>query len=80
MANSPRHDAGRPVDREISPGKFEIIQNLKTREGAKTMGLDPATHTLYLPTAEFGQEKDARARPAPKPGSFMVLVVRRDGK
>ena len=41
------------VARETSPGKFAIVQTLATKPGAKTMGLDPATHTLYLPTAEI---------------------------
>ena len=64
------------VARETSAGKFEIVQTVKTQPGAKTMDVDPATHTIFLPTAEFGDGKDARGRPAPKPDSFMVLVVR----
>ncbi len=66
------------VARETSPGKFEIIQNLKTRVGAKTMALDHATHSIYLPTAEFGEATGTgrRGRPKAKPDSFMVLVVR----
>ena len=43
--------------------------------GARTLGVDPKTHTIYLPTAEFGEGKDARGRAAPKPDSFMILVV-----
>jgi hypothetical protein len=39
------------------------------------MGIDPKTHTLYLPTAEFGQKTDAKSRPMPKTGTFMILVV-----
>ena len=38
---------------ETSPGKFEIRQTVKTRPGARTMGIDPTTHRIYLPTAEF---------------------------
>lgn len=68
------------VVRETSPGKFAIVQTVKTRLGARTMGIDPKTHTLFLPTAEFGQEKNARSRPIPKPGSFMVLVVSRPNR
>jgi DNA-binding beta-propeller fold protein YncE len=64
------------VAKETSPDKFEIVQNLKTRPGAKTMAVDPMTHTVFLPTAEFGERRDARSRPIPKPESFMVLVVR----
>jgi hypothetical protein len=39
------------------------------------MGINPNTHTLYLPTAEFGQQKNARSRPVPMAGSFMIVVV-----
>ena len=64
------------VAREISSGKFELLQTLTTRPGARTLDVDPTTHTLFLPTAEFGEEKDTRGRPVPKPDSFMILVVK----
>jgi DNA-binding beta-propeller fold protein YncE len=64
------------IAREKAPGKFEIVQNLKTRPGARTLAIDSKTHTAYLPTAEFGERKDARSRPTPKPDTFMVVVVR----
>jgi DNA-binding beta-propeller fold protein YncE len=63
------------IARETSPGKFEIVQTVTTRPGARTMGLDPTTHTIFLPTAEFG-DGDAKSKSAPKPDSFMILVVR----
>ena len=34
------------VVKETSPGKFEVTQTVKTRQGAKTLALDPTTHTL----------------------------------
>ncbi len=58
---------------EMSPGKFAIVQTVKTGEGARTMGLDPTTHRIYLPAAEF--QVGANGRRAPKPGTFMILVV-----
>jgi hypothetical protein len=64
------------IARETSPGKFEIVQNLRTRPGAKTMAIDSTTHTAFLPTSEFGTQKDARSRPIAKPGTFMIVVVR----
>jgi len=64
------------VARETSPGKFAIVQTVATKPGAKTMGLDPATHTLYLPTSELIGESRGKSRPVPKPYSFMILVVR----
>ena len=64
------------VARETSPGTFALVQTVRTRPGAKTMGLDPKTHTLFLPTADFTGKTDAKSRPIPKAGSFMVLVVK----
>ncbi len=69
-------DGSLAIAQETSPGKFEIVQNLRTRPGAKTMDIDPTTHTAYLPTAEFGNQSNARSRPIPKPGSFVIVVVR----
>jgi hypothetical protein len=60
---------------ETSPGEFEIVQTVKTQQGARTMGSDATTHTLYLPTAEF-EPATGQQRPKPKPDSFMVFVVR----
>jgi hypothetical protein len=63
------------IAHETSPGTFEIVQDLKTKPWAKTMAIDSKTHVAYLPTAEFGRRSRSR-RPAPKPGSFMIVVVR----
>lgn len=68
-------DGSLSVARETSPGKFEIVQVVKTRTGARTMGIDPTTHRIYLPTAEF--ETGTSPRPSAKPNSFMILVVSR---
>jgi hypothetical protein len=66
-------DGSLAVARETSPGKFEIVQTVKTPLGARTMGTDPTTHTIYLPTAEF--ETGSTGKPAAKPGTFMIVVV-----
>jgi len=66
------------VARETSPGKFAIVQTVVTKPGARTMGIDPTTHSLYLPTAETAG--GSSARPAMKPGTFMILVVRANEK
>jgi DNA-binding beta-propeller fold protein YncE len=68
------------VVRETSPGKFAIVQTVATKQGAKTMGLDPTTHTLYLPTAVLVGGSSGKSRPATQPGSFMILVVQAAGK
>jgi len=56
--------------------KFEIVQTVKTGLGARTMGLDPTDHRIYLPTAEYDQP-EISGRPKMKPGSFMIVVVAR---
>src|SRR5258708_22344728 len=66
------------VAAETSPGKFEVVQTVKTPQGARTMRVDPATHRIYLPTAEFEPAKPG-GRAAAKPGTFMIVVVARRG-
>jgi len=63
---------------EMDPGKFGIVQTVQTPEGARTMDVDRSAHKIYLPTAEFEAAKSG-ARPSPKPGSFMIVVVGRTG-
>jgi DNA-binding beta-propeller fold protein YncE len=63
------------VVRETTPGKFQVIQTVQTPRGARTMGVDPTTHTLYLPTAEFLPQSAGQTRPRPKPDTFMIVVV-----
>jgi hypothetical protein len=71
-------DGSLAVAGETSPGKFEILQTVKTALGAATMGLDSITHTFYLPTAEFEEPKPgSTGRPARKPDTFMIMLVAR---
>lgn len=58
-------------------GKFVVEQTVKTPVGAKTMDVDPASHKIYLPTAEFEEVKPGTppGRPKPKPDSFMIVEV-----
>jgi DNA-binding beta-propeller fold protein YncE len=58
---------------ETASGKYAIVQTVKTGEGARTMGVDPATRRIYLPAAEY--ETGANNRRVQKPGTFMILVV-----
>ena len=61
------------VVNETSPGKFAMTQTVKTPKGARTMGLDPTTHRIYLPTSEPTTEEPE----AKKLGNFVVVVVSR---
>lgn len=57
-------------------GTYQVLQTLRTHEGARTCGLDAQKHTLYLPTADF--EPSSGKRPRIKPDSFRVLKVTRE--
>lgn len=59
-------------------GKYTVENVVKTPLGARTMGVDPSTHTIYLPTAEFVPTAPGAAppqRPQMKPDTFMIVVV-----
>lgn len=64
------------VVHEESTTKFVVLENVKTKKGARTIALDNQTQLLYLPTAEFeAAEPNQKGRPKMKPGTFQVLVV-----
>lgn len=58
-------------------GKWVVDQVVKTALGARTMGIDRRTHTLYLPTAQEMPAQPGARRPQMKPDSFEIVVVRR---
>jgi len=60
---------------ETSPTTYAVVQTVQTGEGARTMGLDPSTHRIYLPSAQY--EKGANGKQTQKPGTFRILVVAR---
>jgi YVTN family beta-propeller protein len=62
------------VVRQDSPDKYTAVGTIKTRTGSKTMALDPKTHRLFVPAAEFKPPTGGRGRPTIVPGSFVVLV------
>jgi YVTN family beta-propeller protein len=51
------------IVKEETPEKLRAVQTLKTESGARTMALDPKTHRIYLPTAQF------QPPPSPSPGA-----------
>ena len=61
-------------------GAPQVIETVKTQHGARTMALDPATHRVFLVTADFGPAPAATAEhPHPRgtmlPGTFRLLVL-----
>ena len=68
------------VVKEDSPDKFDVVENVTTQQGARTLALDSKTHNVFVVTAQFGPRPAAtadnpRPRPPILPDSFVVLVV-----
>ncbi len=68
------------IVQEKDANTFNVLENLPTQKGARTITLNSKTHKLYLPTAEFNEAPAATTQnPHPratvKPGTFMVLEV-----
>src|SRR5579883_266249 len=68
------------VIRQKDKDTYEVVENVTTNRGARTMALDTLTHKIYLSAAEFGPAPaptadNPRPRPSVKPGSFKVLIV-----
>ena len=51
------------IAKEETPEKLTVVQTLKTEPRARTMELDPQTHRIYLPSAQF------QPAPSPSPGA-----------
>jgi YVTN family beta-propeller protein len=56
-------DGTTTIAKEETPQKLTVVQTLKTERGARTMALDPKTHRIYLPSAQF------QPPPSPSPGA-----------
>ena len=61
-------------------GRYEVVQNVTTRPGARTIALDPKRHRVYTASPRFGPRPAPDAehphpRPPILPGTFEVVVV-----
>jgi len=68
------------VVHEDSPEKYNVVANVPTQKGARTMALDEKTHRVYTVTANFGPPPPPTAdNPRPRrtilPDSFVLLVL-----
>lgn len=73
-------DGSLTVVHEDSPDKYSVVQNLTTQRGARTMTLNPKTHTVYTVTTDFNAPAAPTAeqphpRPTMVPNSFTLLVL-----
>jgi YVTN family beta-propeller protein len=56
-------DGTMTIAKEEAPNKLAVVQVLKTERGARTMALDPKSHRIFLPSAQF------QPPPSPSPGA-----------
>jgi YVTN family beta-propeller protein len=56
-------DGTTTIAKEEGPDKLTVVQTLKTERSARTMAIDPKTHRIYLPSAQF------EPAPSPSPGA-----------
>ena len=77
-------DGTTTIAKEESGNKLTVVQTLKTAQGARTMTGDPATHRIYLATAEFqppaAGAAPGRGRATMVPNSMKILVFGLNGK
>jgi hypothetical protein len=80
LAFASNGDGTLTVIHEDSPDKYTVVANVTTKQGARTMELDEATHRLYTVSADFGPApaptpERPRPRPPVLPGTFALLVL-----
>ena len=72
-------DGTTTIAKEDAAKKLAVVQVLKTERGARTMALDPTTHRIYLPSAQFAPAPSpspgaSPARPSIVPNTLKLLV------
>jgi DNA-binding beta-propeller fold protein YncE len=79
LAFASNGDGTLTVVHQNSPDKYSVVENAPTQRSARTMALDPATHTVFLVAAEIEEAPPAkegeRPRRSIKPGTFTLLVL-----
>ena len=79
-AYSSNGDGTMTVVQEKNKNSFEVLENVTTVRGARTITVNPKTHKVYLPSAEYGEAPAAtaenpRPRASVKPNSFTILEI-----
>jgi DNA-binding beta-propeller fold protein YncE len=74
LAFSSCGDGTTTIAHEESPGKLTVVQTLTTKSSARTMALDPKTHRIYLPAAQFEAPAEGQRRGKMVPGTLKLWV------
>jgi YVTN family beta-propeller protein len=62
------------VYQEVTPDKYEALEDIKTVVSGRTMTVDPVTGRLFVPVADIDPASPAGQRPRMTPGSARVLM------
>jgi DNA-binding beta-propeller fold protein YncE len=66
------------VIHQDTPDQYHVVENLKTPQFARNIGLDPTNHRLFIVSAKFGPAPaGGRGRGPMVPGSFALMVIER---
>jgi hypothetical protein len=66
--------------KQVSRNAYTIVETITTKRGARTITIDQASHTLFLPAADYEPvpaNAPAGTRPKMVSGSFQVLVLKK---
>jgi len=63
------------IIKEVNANKFELVKNLKTEAGGRTMCVSTSNHHVYIPTADYQPKAPGQKYPRPVPGSFRILEI-----
>jgi DNA-binding beta-propeller fold protein YncE len=66
------------VIHQDTPDQYRVVQDLPTAPASRNMGLDPATHRVFVASAKFGPVPAGGRRGPVLPDSFSLLVIERD--
>jgi YVTN family beta-propeller protein len=73
-AYSSNGDKTMTVVKEGTDGKFSVMNNFPTQEGARTITINKMTHHIYLSAADFDPVQEGQ-KPKITPGTFVILDI-----
>ena len=73
-AYSSNGDKTMTVVKEGTDGKFSVMNNFPTQEGARTITINKMTHHIYLSAADFDPAQEGQ-KPKITPGTFVILDI-----
>ena len=80
LAFASNGDGTLTVVHEDAPDRYSVVATVPTKQGARTMEIDLATHRVFTVSADFGPApaptaERPRPRPPVLPGTFALLVL-----